>query len=54
MIHVLTVGARMGEALETLLALERLLAAVQALVLRQVVLVLESFGAHVALVGPLT
>lgn len=53
-VHVLAIRARMGEALETLLALERLLAAVQTLVLRQVVLVLERFRAHVALIRPLT
>lgn len=54
MIHMLAVRTRMREALETLLALEGLLAAVQTLVLRQVMLVFESLGAHVALVGTLT
>ena len=36
----------------SLLALERILSAVQPLVLRQVVLVFESFRAHVTLVRP--
>lgn len=54
MVHVLAVRSRVRKALETLLTLERLLAAVQSFVLRQVVLVFESLGAHVALVRPLT
>ena len=54
MIHMLAVRTRMREALETLLALEGLLAAVQTLVLRQVMLVFECLGTHVALVGTLT
>jgi hypothetical protein len=53
-VHVLTVGARVGELLEALAALERLLAGVQPLVLRQVVLVLEGLWALHALVRPLT
>lgn len=44
----------MGEPLEAFGALERLFTAVQALVLRQVVLVFEGFGANVALVRPLS
>lgn len=43
----------MGKALEALLALEGLLAAVQPLVLRQVVLVFEGLLADVALVRSL-
>jgi hypothetical protein len=54
MVHVLAVGAGVGEPLQTLLALERLFAAMQSLVFRQVVLVLEGFRAHVALVRALT
>lgn len=54
MVHVLAVGARVGKAFETLLALERLLSAVQSLVLRQVVLVFECLGTHVTLVRALT
>ena len=54
MVHVLAVGARVREALETLLTLERLLAAVQPFVFGQVVLVLERFRAHLALVRSLT
>jgi hypothetical protein len=54
MIHVLTVGTRVREAFETFLALERLLSAVQALVFRQVVFMLERFRAHVTLVRTLT
>lgn len=53
MVHVLAVGARVGKALEALLALERLLAAVQPLVFRQVVLVFEGLLADVALVWSL-
>lgn len=53
-VHVLAVGAGVGELLEALEALERFLAGVQALVLRQVVLVLERLRAHLALVWPLT
>lgn len=52
-VHVLTVRARMGEALQALRALEGFLATVQTLVLRQVMLVLERLVAHVALVRPL-
>ena len=47
-VHVLGVGAGVGEALAALLALEGLLSGVQAPVLRQVVLVLEGLGAHLA------
>ena len=54
MVHVLTVGTRVREAFQTLLALERFLSTVQALVLCKVVLVLEGFWAHVALVRTLT
>lgn len=54
MVHVLAVRAGVREAFETLLTLERLLAAVQSLVLRQVVLVFERFRTHVALVRALT
>lgn len=54
MVHVLAVAARVGEAFQALDALEGLLAAMQALVLRQVVLVLEGLGAVHALVGSLT
>lgn len=43
----------MGKTLEALLALKRLLAAVQPLVLRQVVLVFEGLLADVALVWSL-
>ena len=53
MVHVLGVRAGVGEALETLVALEGLHAAVQPLVLRKMVLVLERFLAHVALVRAL-
>jgi len=53
-VHVLAVRARVGEPLEAFLTLERFLAAVEPLVLRQVVLVLERFRAHVALVRSLT
>lgn len=51
---MLTVRTRVREAFEALDTLERLLAAVQPLVLRQVVLVLERLVAHVALVRSLT
>lgn len=44
-VHVLAVGAGVGKPLETLLALEWFLAAVEPLVLREVVLVLEGFVA---------
>lgn len=54
MVHVLAVAARVGEALQALGALEGLLAGVQTLVLRQVVLVLEGLGAVHALIGTLT
>jgi hypothetical protein len=53
-VHVLAVGARVRKALETLLALKRFLAAVQSLVLRQVVLVFKCLWAHVTLVRTLT
>lgn len=54
MVHVLAVGARVREAFETLLALERLFAAVQPFVLGQVVLMFECFWTHVTLVRTLT
>lgn len=54
MVHVLTIGARVREAFQTLLALERLLAAVQPFVLGQVVLMFECFWTHVTLVRTLT
>lgn len=50
---MLGIGAGVGEPLETLLALEGLLAAVQPFMLRQVVLVLEGLGAHLAFVRTL-
>lgn len=50
----LPVGPRVGEAFETLLALERLFSRMQALVLGQVVLVFERLGTDVALMGTLT
>lgn len=53
MVHVLAVGAGVGEALEALGALEGLLAAVQSLVFRQVMLVLKCFRALLTLVRPL-
>jgi hypothetical protein len=53
-VHVLAVRTRVREAFEALGTLERLFAAVQPLVLRQVVLVLERLVAHVALVRSLT
>ena len=53
-VHVLAVRSRMREPFQTFLALERLLSAVKSLVLRQVVLVFERLGAHVALVRSLT
>lgn len=53
-VHVLAVGAGVGELLEALEALEGLLAGVQSLVLRQVVLMLESLWAHLAFVRSLT
>ena len=52
MVNVLAVGTRVGEALQTLLALVGLLPAVQPLVLRQVVLVLEGLGTVFTLVRP--
>ena len=51
---MLAVGTRVGEALQTLLALVGLLAAVQPLVLRQMVLVLEGLGAVFTFVRPHT
>jgi hypothetical protein len=53
-VHVLAVRAGVGELLEALKALERLLPGVEALVLRQVVLMLERFRTHFALVRALT
>lgn len=53
MVHVLAVRARVGEPLQALATLEGLLAAVQALVLRQVVLVLERLRTLEAFVGTL-
>jgi hypothetical protein len=50
---VLAVRTRVGEPFQTLDALEGFLSAVEALVLCKVVLVLESFGTLVALVGTL-
>lgn len=52
-VHVLTVGSRVREALKAFGALERFLAAVQSLVLRQMVLVLERFRTVDALVRTL-
>lgn len=54
MVHVLAVRTAVGEALQTLKTLERLLAGVESLVLSQVVLVLEGLEAYVTLVGSLT
>lgn len=54
MVHVLAVRTAVGEALQTLKTLERLLAGVESLVLSQVVLVLEGLVAYVTLVGSLT
>lgn len=54
MVHVLAVAARVREALQALGALKWLLAAVQTLVLREVVLVLEGLWTLYALVGSLT
>lgn len=51
---MLGVTATVREALEAFAALERFLAAVQALVLSQVVFVLKRLLAYLALVGPLT
>ena len=48
MVDVLGVGARVGEALATVLALEGLLAGVDALVLLEVVLELEGLAAVAA------
>lgn len=53
-VHVLAVGTGMGEPLQTFAALEWFLAAVQPLVLREVVLVLEGLWTLDALVGTLT
>lgn len=52
-VHVLAVRTGVGESLQTLAALERLLAAVQPLVFRQVVLVFERLRTFDALVGTL-
>lgn len=54
MVHVLAVAARVRESFQALGALERFLPAVEALVLRQVVLVFEGLRAVHALVGSLT
>ena len=54
MVNVLAVGTRVGEALQTLLALVGLFPAVQPLVLRQVVLVLEGLGTVFTLIRPHT
>lgn len=51
---MLAVGTRVREPFETLAALEWFLAAVQPLVLRQVVFVLEGLWTLDALVGTLT
>lgn len=53
MVHVLAVGAGVRELFQALAALERLLARVQPLVLRQVVFVLERFRTLQALVRTL-
>lgn len=50
---MLAVGAGVGEALEALGALEGLLAAVQSLMFRQVMLVLKCFRALLTLMWPL-
>lgn len=52
--HVLTVGARMAEPFEALLALKRLLARVKPFVLGQMVFVFEGLVAKVAFMRPLT
>lgn len=52
-VHVLAVGAGVRELLETLAALERLLAGVQPLVFSQVVLMLESLRTFQAFVRSL-
>lgn len=54
MVHVLTVGARVGKAFQTFGTLEWLFARVQALVLGQVMLVLKRSRALLALVRPLS
>lgn len=54
MVHVLTVRTRVRETFQTLATLERLLAAVQTLVLGEVVFVLKRFGTFIALMGTLT
>lgn len=54
MVHVLAVGTRVGEALQTFETLEGLFSAVETFVLRQMVLVLEGLGALVTLVWSLT
>lgn len=53
-VHVLAEAARVAETFQTFETLEGLLAAVKALVLRQVVLVFERLPARVAYVRPLT
>ena len=52
MVNVLTVGAGVGELLETFLALVGLLSAVKSLVFHEVMLVFESFVAAITLVWP--
>lgn len=54
MVHVLAVRTAVGEALQTLETLKRLLARMESLMLCQVVLVLEGLEAYIALVGSLT
>ena len=53
-VHVLGVGARVGEALPALVALVGLLPGVQAHVLDQVMLVFKRLFADATLVGPFT
>ena len=52
MVNVLTVGAGVGEFLQTFLTLVRLLSAVKSLVFYEVMLVFESFVAAITLVWP--
>jgi hypothetical protein len=52
-VHVLRVAARVAEPLQTLVALEWFLSAMEALVFREVVLVLERLIAYVAFVRAL-
>lgn len=53
-VHVLAVGSRVAETLQTFAALEGLLAAVQPFVFRQVMLVLEGLGALITFVRTLS